>query len=206
VVFSLGGQPVEITVGHKEEDKFFVHENVLCASSRFFQSERRGEGKDVREKSIKVPEIGTKPFKVYIQWLYTGKLPVSRASASMIAEEYEALLECYHLAFFIRDPKFKNAVIDALIDRYNTKFNGRRVYPNVFLDLRVYNSILESAPVRKLIVDMYARKVSSTWLKKNYSHLPMNFMLDLAIEFLDQRPGERKLKANSHYHEAVVNR
>lgn len=119
-----------------------------------------------------------------------------------MAKEYiDALLECYHLGDFLEDSKFKNAVIDALIDRYNTKFNGRRVYLDAFLG----HEIMDHIPIRNLIVDMYACVATSAWLKENYNHLPKNFILDLAIELLDQRPGERKLRANSHYHEPVVN-
>ncbi|EUC49221.1 hypothetical protein COCMIDRAFT_33280 [Bipolaris oryzae ATCC 44560] len=57
-------------------DGLYVHQGVLCKSSKFFQTAMKKEWAGLKDEPhvIDLPEDCTETVKMYIEWLYTGKI------------------------------------------------------------------------------------------------------------------------------------
>ena len=111
--------------------------------------------------------------KLYQKWLYTGcifsGLPFSMAQES--AKEHEQLVKCYIHGEKHLDSTFKNAVVEAVISLLISK----HVFDPALTSL-IYQSTLQTSPLRKLWQDIYIFCGSSSLLDD--SHDPYS---DLAI-------------------------
>jgi hypothetical protein len=60
-----------------DEVAFTVHENFICAKSKFFQAACRKEWSEGAQKLIRLPEVEPGVFRSYLNWVYTGDLAVN---------------------------------------------------------------------------------------------------------------------------------
>lgn len=118
---SIASEPVLVRVGHNGE-KRFVHKKLLCESSGFFQNALKGNWTESQDREVKLPLAKDDIFKIWVQWLYTGKIfltqesdgcEITKISAGI---EWTTWEECYRLGDFLRDMDFLDACIDVVIE------------------------------------------------------------------------------------------
>jgi len=178
-------------VGSESPVTFSVHENLICAASDFFKKATSREWKESKERSIKL-EHDAEVFQIYLHWLYRHTLPLRVDEPGLSGNtEYVQLANAYVLGDFLQDTHFKDAVIDAIIDKTSSKASdGQFWYPVGAVIRCIYDNTLESSTARQLLVDLYANHGHGSWLCDwaTQEDLPKEFLFDVTVAVLDRRP------------------
>ncbi|GIZ43512.1 hypothetical protein CKM354_000673600 [Cercospora kikuchii] len=72
--FDFSSPPIAIKVGSPNPQMFYVDESVLRKSSKFFDAALKKEWKEGQQRTVDLPECDPEGFKVYINWLHSGKI------------------------------------------------------------------------------------------------------------------------------------
>lgn len=161
-----------------------VHESLICESSDLFQTARKPEWSEansgVVDLSDEIPDI----FEVYLHWLYFKTLSTVQNQRPSSNTEYMELAQCYILGEKLLDVKFKNAVIDAMIDVLRNQPEDDLFIPGPLTVEIIYKGTTEDSLARTLLVDMWAAKAGKSG-KADLDECPPGFAIDLAKAFLD---------------------
>lgn len=197
----LTGPTISVVVGKEQEtEEFGVHEALIRSSSPFFEKALTGPWTEASQRLVKLPEDKPKAFSLYINWLYYRKIP---AYSEISTTDYDNLFDAYILAEKLLDTQFHNAVINAVVERsQNTVTCVAPKFPASLAIHHAFNNTESSAPIRRLLVDMYANNGSGAWLRDPYSpqDFPQSFLLMLASSVMDQRTVPRDKLVCTHYH------
>jgi hypothetical protein len=119
---SLASGTISIYVG-PAQDKFEIHETLLRAQSGFFDTALKKEWTEGQDRKVDLPETAVADFKIWMKWLYTGRVYVAVTDETLLLDNTKAAEDefynersLYALGDFLQDPDFKDAIIDAIID------------------------------------------------------------------------------------------
>lgn len=186
--YRLGDRAVAIVVG-EEKRIFDVHEDLIRASSAFFDRAMAGPWKEAQDRTVSLPDDDPEIFALYVHWLYYGTLPVCCDEPGLPGNaEYLALVKAYILGDKILDYSFQNAAIEAMVEKsHSTAQDGKRWYPVGEVIEFAYDHTNPSDLLRELLVDMYASYGKSGWLDEwgEQENVPQSFLLKLASRLLD---------------------
>jgi hypothetical protein len=154
----LTSEPVKVIVGSSKAT-YFVHEAQLRASSAFFTQMFNGDWKESATRTVILSEAIPQPFSIYVKWLYSRRFYITESDDIDCEEESdtlesgengerENLWDCYQLGDFLQDSDFKDAIIDALIN----KMVVENCYP-LYIAQAVYASSTAASPHRQWVVD-----------------------------------------------------
>lgn len=132
-----------------------------------------------------LPEHDVEAFQVYMNWLYSKRLPVK--SEDPLDDEYLLIAKMIVLGDRLQDLDFQDAAVDAILDKSRSStMNGQAIAPTVNY---VYENTLEDSKARKLLVDFYVCRGNEDWLRDSdgLRDLPAEFISDLAIALLQRR-------------------
>ncbi|KAG9562319.1 hypothetical protein KCU71_g7677, partial [Aureobasidium melanogenum] len=224
---------VIIRVGKAENTTAFaIHKNILEYCSLFFKSMWRSEwgpssmyqfrpqedsiwsetvsdkGQISGTRTGSVIEISldadVAAFRLYTEWVYSGQ--TQKAALRMSAEDadFSSIGQAYILGEKLQDQKFKNAIVNLLLQTIPT--HGKM---DLTLPTLVFNQTSTSAPLRKLLVNLYVWYGHKDWLKPDgcKETISVTFLSDLSTAFFDRHdhygvPGTNILTLNAcNYHE-----
>jgi hypothetical protein len=152
---------VVFLVGAHDPKRFIVHERLVSPRSEFARLALRGVWKEAQERTIKLPEDDPEVFSVYQQWLYDRLIHTSSGNLfPQTDDEYEALVKAYILGEKLLDTDFKDAIIDAIVD----KFRSQCCFDTGLTTL-VFNETPSGSPLRRLWMDAYYHFGTSEWLE-----------------------------------------
>ncbi|KAL6703469.1 hypothetical protein ACN47E_009643 [Coniothyrium glycines] len=171
----------------KEFEVFHVHKSLLCQSSLFLQNaaKRTGAG----PQTIYLPDELPSCFRVYLKWLYFGKIAVE-VDVYITDDEDEVmvqLIQSYILGEKLRDEPYQNAIISALI-LFADKADK---YPNDEAVQLAYKGTRKSSPLRRLLVDYWLWLAKESWLPDDnqvVQDICAEFANDLIAALVKQRP------------------
>ena len=161
-----------------------VHESLICASSDFFQTARKPEWSEGNPGVVDLSDEKPDIFEVYLHWLYFKTLSTVQDQPPTSNPEYLELAQCYVLGEKLLDVKFKNAVIDAMIDVLVNQPEDDVFIPGPSTIKTIYEGTMEGSLVRTLLVDIWAARAGKSG-KTDLDECPPEFAIDLAKEFLD---------------------
>ncbi|KAF2094728.1 hypothetical protein NA57DRAFT_60146 [Rhizodiscina lignyota] len=190
----LTGGVIQLLIG-PEKHSFLVHESVLRKSSTFFRNRLKEEWR--RKKANKPHEIINLPHEkkdvveLYLQWLYSEQSihyirtsPADdRRDPSRLhdAREFRLLYGLYCFANMVQDRHAKNATIKGFIDRIIIS----KSFPSDLAESLVTDG-LESSPLWRLLVDMYAYfgsrdcvPIATHGQPRDWNHAPVQFWKDV---------------------------
>lgn len=128
-----------------EKKEFTVLQSLATKSSKLIQTTLNGEWKESGDKRVLLPETKVSEYEAYMEWLYAiGK----------------TLVRLYLLGDFLGDDRFDNAVIDTLISGCQAVSPWR--FAPADLDF-VWERTLPGSTLRKFLVELIVRFVSSDW-------------------------------------------
>jgi BTB/POZ domain len=192
-----------------QHEIFGIHERLIRASSPFFDKAMSDKWQESLQRSIQLPDDEPKIFQLYVHWLYYDTFPVfSDEPGSSGNAEYLELIKAYILSDKLLDSRFQNAVIDAIIEKSVSKArDGSYWFPVGEAIDYAYSNTNESAPIRKLLVDLYVRHGCGSWLHDwgESASVPQPFLFELASKLLDRRDSLFQLKieaSNYHVHDS----
>ncbi|KAL8715991.1 MAG: hypothetical protein Q9220_000658 [cf. Caloplaca sp. 1 TL-2023] len=121
---------VKVYVGNGEErESWTVHTKLLTHASSFFASAFNGSFSEAATKSIELPEDDPDAFRLFVQWLYTGKFVMREMYEDQyIGEKFEfdgiPLFACnvWHLGDKLGCPIFKDFATIRLISCYSERW------------------------------------------------------------------------------------
>jgi hypothetical protein len=199
----LRGRTVDIVVGAQQE-VFSVHERLVRASSSFFDKAMAGDWKESQQRTIHLPDDEPEIFALYVHWLYYGTLPVFCDEPGLPGNsEYLNLVKAYVLGDKILDSRYQDEAIDAIVEKCQSKAqDGANWFPVGEVIRYAFDNTNESAPIRELLVDMYAIHGKRIWLQDwaEPANVPQPFLFKLATTLLDWRNGAKLSFQSSRYH------
>ena len=176
---------LNIRVG-KDEQKFMVHECLLCPRSKFFQNAVKTEWA-LDDQIIKLPEDKPSVFEAYLTVLYTSKVPVIGATKD--ENQYPRLIDLYILADKLIDIRTKNVVVQAMMSRKKED----HLKPSATSVAKLYGGTPVSSPARRLFVDIYADSFRHQDVREDWEDLPAEFLQDSMCEFITRRDDKGKV-------------
>lgn len=141
VGYYLGDEP------DTEDSIFVVHESTIRQRSRFFDNALKRGWKEAEHKVVRLPEAESDAFELYVNWLYSSQLYTKGQSDE---DEYGQLVEAYVLGDWLQDPDYKDAVIDALID----KIKDDPILPTGLAGT-IWAHTAPGSSLRELVTDVY---------------------------------------------------
>ncbi|KAF2679137.1 hypothetical protein K458DRAFT_258564, partial [Lentithecium fluviatile CBS 122367] len=154
---------VKVQVGQEDASKIFtVHKTLLTSQSKYFKNVFKEEWKleDHRTAGLPDPDEDPEIFELYLQVLYTGKVPVREhikaLCRSAATAEWTKIVRLYVLCEMVFDVTAKNAVVSAAFDAATTlREHGKRVLPSSSHIRIVYKNTAGRNIMRKFLVDFY---------------------------------------------------
>lgn len=152
-------------------------------------------------------------FENYINWLYTDALPTRNVEDPddeiEVDTEYEYLVDAYLLGVKLKDRKYRNTALSALLEK-SQEFATNSALPDVSCIEKVYGDILDVpeekvGALREVPVEIFVREQDTSKLDavlhKDVSPHP-DFMRDLVKRFAEVRKTLAVLDA-CDFHEHV---
>ena len=193
---SLYGPVVTIVIGEKKV-KIVVHKAILVESSKFFKKVVKPEWGAIRPDPgiIELEHMDLEIFKLYVNWVYFGTIKLSKED---INDVYTALAKAYVLGEELMDVKFKNDVLDTIIDVL-WKLDDWPFGEPVAI---IYNGTTETSPARRLMVDVCAYYISiHSSRTQEFKNCPKDFLLDAMKALAEGECKWKQLGSKSLYHE-----
>lgn len=161
-----------------------VHKSLITEDSKFFCSvvkplwNKSSEAQPTVDLTDEDPKI----FKIYLEFLYGHVVHFDEKTHRY--GEYETLFKAYVFGEKIMSDDFQNAVISAII-----KFKAIGNCPAFQLAAMVYRGTPANSPLRKLLLDIYAKQVHHAWnLQKLYDLDCPEFLSDVIVALVNERP------------------
>lgn len=141
--------------------------------------------KESKQRSVRLEDDDPDTFQLYLHWLYRGTLPVRADEPGHACNsEYLQLAKAYVLGDKLQDGDFQDIIIDAIIDKWNSKASdGHNCFPVGAVVTCIYNNTPESSKARRLLVDICVHNGSKSWLSDwtKECDIPKDFLFDMVI-------------------------
>ncbi|KAA8613392.1 btb poz domain containing protein [Pyrenophora tritici-repentis] len=170
--------PSELTATSKlligpKSTPFLIHTRLLTAQSSYFRVALTGPFAESTANTITLDDVSVDHFQLVISWLYNGILTAPFKDGK---PAYYTLLHVYVLADRFALEGLRNAVLDMmsdLSDRTNSVLTPS--------DTRIlYGGIRDSAPLRRLVLDLFAFKKTDRLLEMHGDWWHAEFLRDLS--------------------------
>lgn len=195
---------------------FKVPVTLLTEKSEFFKAARRNEWKEASSRIVKIPEVDVNAFKAYIHWIYKEKVAL-RSQHALAGHSYTTaaaqpvlhdLVHLWLLADRLADTQLRNIAINAMvrvmIQAYTSDQDWTAAITPDMIAL-VWSKSTSGRAVRRLIVDLYARRLKAEHLERIRDELHPKFMKDLMMKFIRVRDEKEPVGifygGVCHYHE-----
>ncbi|KAI9877431.1 MAG: hypothetical protein M1830_003916 [Pleopsidium flavum] len=167
---------ITIEVG-PEKRAFPIHKELLCSQSDFFSAAFNPTHafQESLKGTLHLPEDRPDTFEYLVQYLYTKSLAHEDVDAQIPA--YHTLLRLYALADKLSIPALKNAIVD----RMAAIADEKNVVPAPNDTHILYDEIRESAPVRKLVLDLFRYKKTKQLILTHEDSWDERFLRDLVV-------------------------
>lgn len=127
-----------------------------------------------------MPDVDSEAMAVYLEFLYTDKLPVSQRTEDGVPD-FPWLAKVYVLAEQLMDSTAKNAVMHGFFSQMRTPdTNGAFWFPADIVQTVYDGTASPTNPARRLLVDLYHDYGTEVWLKDPEDELPRDFLLELS--------------------------
>jgi hypothetical protein len=172
----------EITVGPSAVH-FVVHKDLATAQSPFFTAALNGAFVEGQSQTISLPEVEPKTFEHVILWLYSGRLEKNEFFFKDGKPTYFTLLDIYSLADQLCIEGLRNAVVDCMAELAE-QTNSVPTPTDTHI---LYKSIRDNAPVRHLVLDLFAYKKTDNLVATHPDDWHPTFLRELVCKL--KRPG-----------------
>ncbi|KAI4697864.1 uncharacterized protein J4E84_000997 [Alternaria hordeiaustralica] len=182
---NVSGETIAVKVGLQIVD---VHKDLISSSSEYFRKAISHES-ILSHRFIDLSDEKPHDFDIYCQWLYTRVLDAKLDNHN----GFSYLARMYVLGEKLIDRTFQNDVVDAIIYRHITARLSQKPLRYKVPDLEaigiIYKGAPRKAPVIRLLVDLWAFNMDSSWVTKTRLRAPENkpFLDDLLPALLDRR-------------------
>jgi hypothetical protein len=181
---------VKVVIG-AASTTYLVHKEVFCSQSPFFAAAFNGGFLEAESQKLSLPDVEPKHFEHVILWCYTQRLEEQEFFFKEDKPTYFALLDLYGLADRLVIEGMRNAIVDrmaALAELTNSVPTPSDTYI-------LYETIRDNAPVRKLVLDLFAFKKTENLVSTHPDEWHPTFLRDLVCKL--KRPGIASIKRHN---------
>ncbi|ETI25625.1 hypothetical protein G647_02399 [Cladophialophora carrionii CBS 160.54] len=184
-VVPLGTEVVTVFVG-PEQQKFGVHKDLICASSKFFNSAFNGGYQETTSGEIQLRGLDAKLFGFFYRWLYSpvrrvGEVTYQRAQDAQLQPD-ELLLHIYRLAGYLVVPGLQLLAIEQLKDTFSSfepTIPSREFIYGVFEDDQ--QKFMQSYLVKHIVFWISKSEDKDAWVELFTVH--QKIAMGMAVEF-----------------------
>lgn len=190
---------------------FYIHRDLLLARSPYFKEQASKSETLVAQspwcQTLRLTDVRPATFGIYINLLYMKRLTTKGP------KEWHWLCRLYLLAEKLQDVETKNTVIDGMFLYIRPSFPAMLAdKESTVLDATsttwLYEQTPEKSPVRRFVVDFCVQSGRAEWLQVDKGKYPQEFIWDIAMGLMQQRPSTLFVKAEamspSFYYETLV--
>ena len=164
-----------------------IHKQMICEHSVFFQTAMKKEWQEGQDRTIPLPDDRVEVVSLYVQWTYYDRI-LSHGNPTMAerdSAELDRLIDAFVFGDKDQDGRFRDAVLDALVACASTPDTaGMTWFPAMSAVKKAYQRTPEGSPLRRLLVDLWARHAMEKWLGAD---MVPEFLSDLVRELLSLR-------------------
>jgi hypothetical protein len=198
----LDNRVITVKVGVLGVD-FAVYEGAVRNSSQFFAKALKGPWREAQDRLVTLPSVRPQHFKIYYQWVLTGRLHSRPEQDSAAGMELMLLSSLAGLGHYLMDTSFIDIVSDALLQMAAESRSGRLLL--LPLGSSFYKMSPAGSSTRSVIADLSAWYLSfddieimkAAFDKSELAEHP-DFVMDLlhamAAKFLGPRAGHSPLE------------
>lgn len=164
---------------------FSIHTSLLVSQSPYFRAALTGAFIESKSKTITLDDVSPDHFSLLVAWLYTSAIPAPFKDGK---PAYYTLLHVYALADRLCMEGLRNSVVDLIADLADQ--TNSVLTPS---DTRIlYEGIRDSAPLRDLVLDLFAFKKTDRLVEGHVDAWHAHFLRDLCV--LLKRPCPQALQ------------
>lgn len=177
---------------------FIVHKAVIANRA----PKLLGTLESGAQSTIALPDVEPQVFSLYLQYLYTRRLPSKPNNAQPTVAEHTAEITLLCRLFVLSksvgdDQAAKDATNAIYAEAHEVPPNNLHVMlpSSVGVDM-IYKVTDRPCGTRRLLVDLYIWKAASKWVKDHLGEdpaYPPEFLSDLAVALLEQREDRSKV-------------
>lgn len=186
---------------------FTIHKELACQESAFIKAALRHDWQESKQGVIYLPDHDPEHFRLFQLWVYNRSIfSAKTGEADKIGgteHEWDRLASAWALGSYLQAPDFRDAVVDAIIDKATTSTNCTQNMHEI-----IYPNSQANAPIRKLLADIASwrwDRFTLNGLKKEASWA--DFFYDLSGALIARRDSFEgfhaplRLKHACSYHE-----
>jgi hypothetical protein len=179
----------------------------------------QGNWEEVKDKSVKFPEVDSETFGVYVGWLNIGAIDLSKEGEStpksvydpnMSDDErsdlYNRIIDAYAFGDMVQDETFRNALCDEIIQLADiTGWNPWPIHGK-----RLFGKVPKQSKMVSVFIDFWFSSTLNCPWSDISEVLPKAFLVEMAnaaMEEQDMTPYQRnpaeRPKCFYHDHEAT---
>jgi hypothetical protein len=139
----------------KAQHTFTIHESLLDLNGTLLSMASQSGN---QEPPYKLTEFSIRSFALYVNWLYTRRLNMTKLSDEEEKDRFEKLGEAFALGYCIQEMDFQIAIVDEIL-KFAQELDD---FPGYELTDIVYRSY-DCEALRGLMVDLWAWKATARW-------------------------------------------
>ncbi|KEQ60688.1 uncharacterized protein M437DRAFT_53902 [Aureobasidium melanogenum CBS 110374] len=195
---------VTVRVGSGRQE-FCIHKKILCSNSTYFDKALSGQFVEAQTRVVELEDIHPLLFKIFVAWLYSGRLTYESSDPSTSSHEeedekddgdkkdeladfqeedsrtwsYLILTGLFILGDRLDAPRLKRSILDTIVK----KINQTRKVPFGTVVIYAYANTPKKSPLRQLLVHIFAYEKSFSRSPKNskLKYLPAEFLAAVMI-------------------------
>ncbi|KAK5685985.1 hypothetical protein LTS10_002098 [Elasticomyces elasticus] len=182
---AIYGGTVKLLVGPKVVP-FTVHQELIRSRAAFFDAALNKCWVEGRSGQVMMPEDNPDIIKLYVQYLYSGKIYLERTTTSAKLKsndnlpEYIVLAEAYALGEQIQDFTFKDSVVNAILACTAEIIQGQYWYPITSAVDIIYRGTTTGSFGRQLMVELHMIRDCANFISDDQEVNNKYFLADLA--------------------------
>lgn len=173
----LDSLPLEIVVGRDETaETTYVHKDLATKFSDVVALSVKGGFKEAEEGIVRFPEEDPELFRIFAGFIYTGFVHSKKCDGY---PEIDRLAALWVLGEKLQAGEFKDAVVDAMIERLGSTTEGSdRIFT------MIYSNSVGASGMRRLMVDLAAWcSPAGTFRDAARKEESKEFFYDLAVKY-----------------------
>jgi len=176
---------IVILVG-PEEQPFTLHQDLVCAKSKFFQAACSKRWIEGQEKLVRLPKVEGRVFQHYWKWVYSDSFPVGDDETEEKRGIRHLWIDLYLLGDSLDDIQLRNQTMEELYEGMDDETD----LPDSCFIAKAWSSTPPSSLMRKLLVDHIVTYLSKDGLARNVATYPPELVQQIAVAALGLRRTE----------------
>ncbi|KAF1352350.1 hypothetical protein BDV97DRAFT_279620, partial [Delphinella strobiligena] len=170
-----------------------IHRDLLTSASPFFAAALNGTFAEGLDQTVRLPADKPEIFEWFIWWLLSP--PVHHNDGDLRnthgSPKYFLLLDLYALSDKFITSSLSNHILDTM-SRLSENTNSVPTPSDTWI---LYDSIRDTAPMRRLVLDLFAYKKTDKLLESHKDEWHPRFLRELVVKL--KRPGFESLDRHS---------